>query len=204
MTSRKIPIHLGTSSSYKLSRLPKIGTARDIFVPVKACRSSSFNSLELLQDILEEQMNREKTILASSPHKPVVQAVRYAKTMNMTLAMDLEKSLDNLFCKFEQEYRRIVEIQNDILSEYPGIFLETKLFGQTRKQFRRHLNNPLELKQRQEELHRTKMYLLLPGEKGSTEYNSRRSRRDTEVPMPHSVALSPWKHDTNVVYLPPI
>lgn len=193
-----------TGTSHTLSVLPKIGTAREIFAPVKTPSSLNSNTFQMLQDIMEERIRREESILSSSPHKTVVNAIKYAKAMNIVLDMGLEKKLNLLFCKFEQEYRRIVDVQNDILSEYPGIYQSTQICL-TRKRFRRHLNDTLELRQRQEELQRTKTYLSLPAEGRSlSRTNVRGNKPSTRGMTSHPLLLSPWKHDSSIVYLPPI
>ena len=191
-----------TGRSYKLSVLPRIGTVRGIFTPLRVPQKFKDEAFETLQEVMEARFSREQSILSSSPHKRVVNAVRYARAVNMTLAMGLEKNLNILYSEFEQEFRRIIEVQNDIIKEYPNSF-QLKERGFTRRQFRHHVNETLELKRRAEDLERMKTFLSLPARSVSLETDPRRSGTGMRAVTVQS-APSPWKHDVNIVYLPPI
>ena len=71
-----------------------------------------------LMDIMEERMKREECILSTSPHKKVVNAIRYAKAVNSTLESSLEKTLDMLHREFKQEFLRIVDVERKVCEEF--------------------------------------------------------------------------------------
>lgn len=174
---------------------------------------------ELRLAIMDERMKREECILATSPHRVVANAVRYARAMNYSLSSRLEKRIKLLHDEFEQEYRRITDVQQEAYkdsSHYPP------RVGYTRKQFRSHLGEVLTNKRRDDELRRAKTQLSLP---------SMSSARLSGQPTPPSksritkiawqsttkddgmdagananpyMTISSWKHDGDAVYLPPI
>lgn len=156
---------------------------------------------EVLLDVMEERMKREESILSTSPHKAIVNAIQYARVINSTLNSNLEKSVFLLRQNLEHEIRRIVDIQREALLENPQRLGTRRTFlrGYTRKQFRQHLWEALESKQRNEKLRRTKRQLCLPK---LSPNSSSASCQDVDSPTPFS--LTYWKHDSEAVYLPPI
>ena len=150
---------------------------------------------ESLFEIMEERMKREEYILSTSPHKKVVNAIRYAKAMNSSLDSCLEKTMDILHREFEQEFRRILDVQRSACQEYPALARSAHavMSGVTNKQFRRRLSEALESKRRLEEFKRTRARLSLP------------SLSPVEASSRHFyVPLSRSKKDSEIVYLPPI
>ena len=150
-----------------------------------------------LFQIMEERMKREECILSTSPHKKVVNAIRYAKAINSSLNSSLEKTLGLLHREFEKEFRRIVEVQQTACREFPELerYFRSSFSGVTNKQFRRRLGEALASKRRGEEFKRTRTRLSLP------------SLSPVE-PISHEdnvyVPLSRSKKDSEIVYLPPI
>ena len=150
-----------------------------------------------LFQIMEERMKREECILSTSPHKKVVNAIRYAKAINSSLNSSLEKTLGLLHREFEKEFRRIVDVQQTALGEFPERerYFRSTFSGVTNKQFRRRLSEALSSKRRTEEFKRTRTRLSLP------------SLSPVE-PISHEdnvyVPLSRSKKDSEIVYLPPI
>ena len=152
---------------------------------------------ESLFEIMEERMKREEYILSTSPHKKVVNAIRYAKAMNSSLDSCLEKTMDVLHREFEQEFRRIIDVQRSACQEYPALARSARsvMSGVTNKQFRRQLSETLETKRRLEEFKRTRTRLSLPS-LSPVEPSSRQEN--------FYVPISSSKKDSEIVYLPPI
>jgi len=152
---------------------------------------------ESLFEIMEERMKREECILSTSPHKKVVNAIRYAKAINSSLDSSLEKTMDMLHREFEQEFRRILDVQRTACQEYPALksFARSVFSGVTNKQFRRRLSEALASKRRSEEFKRTRTRLSLP----SLSPVEPSSRQDNVY-----VPISRSKKDSEIVYLPPI
>lgn len=152
---------------------------------------------ESLCEVMEERMKREECILSTSPHKKVVNAIRYAKAVNSSLDSNLEKTMDMLYREFEQEFRRILDVQRTACKEYPSLerYARSVLSGVTNKQFRRRLSEALASKRRNEEFKRTRTRLSLP----SLSTVEPLSRQDNVY-----VPLSRSKKDSEIVYLPPI
>lgn len=152
---------------------------------------------EVLSEVMEERMKREECILSTSPHKKVVNAIRYAKAMNSSLESSLEKTLYMLHREFEQEFRRLLDVQRTACQEYPALQRYAHLVssGVTNKQIRRRLSEALARKQRLEEFKRTRARLSLP-----TLTPAEPSSRQDNVYVP----ISRSKKDSEVVYLPPI
>ena len=152
---------------------------------------------ESLFEIMEERMKREECILSTSPHKKVVNAIRYAKAINSSLDSSLEKTMDMLHREFEQEFRRILDVQRTACHEYPALksFARSVFSGVTNKQFRRRLSEALASKRRSEEFKRTRTRLSLP----SLSPVEPSSRQDNVY-----VPISRSKNDSEIVYLPPI
>ena len=150
-----------------------------------------------LFQIMEERMKREECILSTSPHKKVINAIRYAKAINSSLNSSLEKTLGLIHREFEEEFRRIVEVQQTACREFPELerYFRSTFSGVTNKQFRRRLIEALASKRRTEEFKRTRARLSLP------------SLSPVE-PISHEdnvyVPLSRSKKDSEIVYLPPI
>jgi len=146
---------------------------------------------------MEERMKREECILSTSPHKKVVNAIRYAKAINSSLDSSLEKTMDMLHREFEQEFRRILDVQRTACQEYPALksFARSVFSGVTNKQFRRRLSEALASKRRSEEFKRTRTRLSLP----SLSPVEPSSRQDNVY-----VPISRSKKDSEIVYLPPI
>ncbi|XP_031548719.1 uncharacterized protein LOC116286369 [Actinia tenebrosa] len=181
---------------------------------------------EIRLAIMDERMHREESILATSPHKSVANAVRYARAMNCTLSSTLDKKLKLLHQEFEREFRRIVEVQQEAYEDGPSF--QKKSFdvrGYTRKQFRYKLNEILTMKRREDELRRAKTQLSLPSMSNSASISpAHKPSKSTRVKLPwqppnHTpdttsvVAAvgrngfgmgSLWKHDGDAVYFPPI
>lgn len=180
---------------------------------------------EIRLAIMDERMRREESILATSPHKTVANAVRYARAMNYTLSSTLDKKLKLLHQEFEQEFRRIVEVQQEAYRDGPGFQRKSfEVRGYTRKQFRYKLGEILAMKSREDELRRAKTQLSLPSM--STSANLSPSRKPSKpgrmrfpwqppnsTPDTSMVAAagrsgfgmgSLWKHDGEAVYFPPI
>lgn len=151
-----------------------------------------------LMDIMEERMKREECILSTSPHKKVVNAIRYAKAVNSTLESSLEKTLDMLHREFEQEFHRIVDAERKVCEEYPtlGRYAQTVLTGATNRQFQRRLIKMMATRKRKEEFERTRVRFSLPSL--SSDETSRR-KMHCFFTYPH-----PTKKHSDIVYLPPI
>ena len=148
--------------------------------------------------VLEERMRREESILSTSPHKQVVNAIRYAKAVNSSLDSNLEKTKDLLHREFEQEIRRILDVQQAACREFPALNWQNArslLTGVTNKQFRRRLSEALASRRRTEEFRRTRSRLSLP-----TLSPVEPSSRLDNVYVP----LSRSKKDSEIIYLPPI
>ena len=168
-------------------------------------KTQSLNSAELLndettknailQEVMEERMKREETILSTSPHKKIVNAIRYAKAINSSLDSNLEKTLSLLHREFEQEFRRILDVQQEAFKEFPVLFRSyfSVFSGITNKQFQRRLSEALEKRKRYEDFRRTRTKLSLPT------VSSAASRENSSKEI-----LSQWKTDSDIVYLPPI
>lgn len=151
-----------------------------------------------LMDIMEERMKREECILSTSPHKKVVNAIRYAKAVNSTLESNLEKTLDMLHREFEQEFLRIVDVERKVCEEYPtlGRYAQTVLTGATNRQFQRRLSKMMATRKRTEEFEQTRVRFSLP--RLSSDETSRRKKLFF-FSHPH-----PTKKHSDIVYLPPI
>lgn len=151
-----------------------------------------------LMDIMEERMKREECILSTSPHKKVVNAIRYAKAVNSTLESSLEKTLDMLHREFEQEFHRIVDAERKVCEEYPtlGRYAQTVLTGATNRQFQRRLIKMMATRKGKEEFERTRVRFSLPSL--SSDETSRR-KMHCFFTYPH-----PTKKHSDIVYLPPI
>lgn len=151
-----------------------------------------------LMDIMEERMKREECILSTSPHKKVVNAIRYAKAVNSTLESSLEKTLDMLHREFEQEFHRIVDAERKVCEEYPtlGRYAQTVLTEATNRQFQRRLIKMMATRKRKEEFERTRVRFSLPSL--SSDETSRR-KKHCFFTYPH-----PTKKHIDIVYLPPI
>lgn len=147
--------------------------------------------------VLEERMKREESILSTSPHKKVVNAIRYAKAVNSSLDSSLEKTKDMLHREFEQEIRRILDVQQEACKEFPALEQNARslLTGVTNRQFRRRLSEALASRRRTEEFRRTRTRLSLP----SLSPVEPSSRQDNVY-----VPISRSKKDSEIVYLPPI
>ncbi|KAL9955334.1 hypothetical protein ACROYT_G036642 [Oculina patagonica] len=147
--------------------------------------------------VLEERMKREESILSTSPHKKVVNAIRYAKAINSSLDSSLEKTKDMLHREFEQEIRRILDVQQETYKEFPALEQNARslLTGVTNRQFRRRLSEALASRRRTEEFRRTRTRLSLP----SLSPVEPSSRQDNVY-----VPISRSKKDSEIVYLPPI
>lgn len=147
--------------------------------------------------VLEERMKREASILSTSPHKQVVSAIRYAKAVNSSLESNLEKTKDVLHREFEQEIRRILDVQQAACKEFPALKQDARslLTGVTNRQFRRRLSETLASRRRTEEFRRTRTRLSLP----SLSPVEPSSRQDNVY-----VPLSRSKKDSEIIYLPPI
>ena len=147
--------------------------------------------------VLEERMRREESILSTSPHKQVVNAIRYAKAVNSSLDSNLEKTKDLLHREFEQEIRRILDVQQAACREFPALKqnAHSLLTGVTNRQFRRRLSEALASRRRTEEFRRTRTRLSLP-----TLSPVEPSSRLDNVYVP----LSRSKKDSEIIYLPPI
>ena len=148
--------------------------------------------------VLEERMKREESILSTSPHRQVVNAIRYAKAVNSSLDSNLEKTKDLLHREFEQEIRRILDVQQAACREFPGALKQSTrslLTGVTNRQFRRRLSEALASRRRTEEFRRTRTRLSLP----SLSPVEPSSRLDNVY-----VPLSRSKKDSEIIYLPPI
>lgn len=196
----------------KLRRFPQVGLAsvRDEWSSDGYDCESFSNSFELrnkeqlalkyssLMDIMEERMKREECILSTSPHKKVVNAIRYAKAVNSTLESRLRKTLGMLHREFEQEFLRIVDVERTVCEEYPtlGRYAKTVLTGTTNRQFRRRLSEMMATSKRTEEFERTRVRFSLPSL--SSDETSRRKN--------HSFFSDPnlAKKQSDIVYLPPI
>ena len=152
---------------------------------------------ESLFEIMEERMKREECILSTSPHKKVVHAIRYAKAINSSLDSSLEKTMDMLNREFEQEFRRILDVQRTACQGHPVLesCARSVFSGVTNKQFRRRLSEALASKRRSEEFKRTRTRLSLPS-LSPVEPSSRQD--NVYVPFSRS------KKDSEIVYLPPI
>ena len=152
---------------------------------------------EALFELMEERMKREECILSTSPHKKIVNAIRYAKAINSSLDSNLEKTLELLHREFEQEFRRILDVQHTACKEFPALerYSRSVFSGATNKQFRRRLSEALASKRRHDEFKRTRTRLSLP----SLSPVEPSSREDNVY-----VPLSRSKKDSEVVYLPPI
>lgn len=150
-----------------------------------------------LLTVLEERMKREESILSTSPHKQVVNAIRYAKAVNSSLDSNLEKTKDMLHREFEQEIRRILDVQQAACRDFPGLKQDARslLTGATNRQFRRRLSEALASRRRTEEFRRTRTRLSLP----SLSPVEPSSRQDNVY-----VPLSRSKKDSEIIYLPPI
>lgn len=150
-----------------------------------------------LLTVLEERMKREESILSTSPHKQVVNAIRYAKAVNSSLDSNLEKTKDMLHREFEQEIRRILDVQQAACRDLPGLKQDAHslLTGVTNRQFRRRLSEALASRRRTEEFRRTRTRLSLP----SLSPVEPSSRQDNVY-----VPLSRSKKDSEIIYLPPI
>lgn len=150
-----------------------------------------------LLDVMEERMKREESILSTSPHKKIVNAVRYAKAVNCSLDSSLEKTKDLLHREFEREIRRILDVQQAAYKELPtGDRTARSVFtGVTNKQFRRRLSEVLASRRRSEEFKRTRTRLSLP----SLSPVEPSSRQDNVY-----VPISRSKKDSEIIYLPPI
>lgn len=150
-----------------------------------------------LLTVLEERMKREESILSTSPHKQIVNAIRYAKAVNSSLDSNLEKTKDMLHREFEQEIRRILDVQQAACRDFPGLKQDARslLTGATNKQFRRRLSEALASRRRTEEFRRTRTRLSLP----SLSPVEPSSRQDNVY-----VPLSRSKKDSEIIYLPPI
>lgn len=162
------------------------------------------NEQERFEDflkVMDERMKREELILSTSPCKKVVNAIRYARAVNSTLDSNLEKSVSLLGQDFEQEIRRIVDIQREALQENPQTFRKysSSLRGFTRKQFRRRLKETLESQQRTEELRRTKTRFSLPELSSEHSSNSRLTRRSHNF-----LWFLNTSKQSETIYLPPI
>lgn len=152
---------------------------------------------DCLLAVLEERMKREQSILSTSPHKKVVNAIRYAKAINSSLDSSLEKTKDMLHREFEQEIRRILDVQQEACKEFPALEhnAHSSLTGVTNRQFRRRLSEALASRKRTEEFRRTRTRLSLP----SVSPVEPSSRQDNVY-----VPVSRSKKDSEIVYLPPI
>ena len=150
-----------------------------------------------LLTVLEERMKREESILSTSPHKQVANAIRYAKAVNSSLDSNLEKTKDVLHREFEQEIRRILDVQQAACREFPALMQDARslLTGVTNRQFRRRLSEALASRRRTEEFRRTRTRLSLP----SLSPVEPTSRQDNVY-----VPLSRSKKDSEIIYLPPI
>lgn len=150
-----------------------------------------------LLTVLEERMKREESILSTSPHKQIVNAIRYAKAVNSSLDSNLEKTKDMLHREFEQEIRRILDVQQAACRDFPGLKQDARslLTGATNRQFRRRLSEALASRRRTEEFRRTRTRLSLP----SLSPVEPSSRQDNVY-----VPLSRSKKDSEIIYLPPI
>ena len=150
-----------------------------------------------LLDVMDERMKREESILSTSPHKKIVNAIRYAKAINSSLDSNLEKTKDMLHREFEQEIRRILDVQQAACREFPELERNARsvFTGVTNKQFRRRLSEALASRKRSEEFKRTRTRLSLP----SLSPVEPATRQDNVY-----VPLSRSKKDSEIVYLPPI
>lgn len=176
---------------------------------------------EIRLKIMDERMRREECILATSPHKVVANAVKYARAMNYTLNSLLEKRLKLLQDEFEHEFRRIIDVQQEA---FKATHRTGQQSGYTRKQFKRKLSGVLTTKRREDELRRAKTQLSLPSMSRSISASTSPSYIESSQPRPktqqiawqrdeeekeaaagrHRLALLPWKHDSDAVYFPPI
>ena len=178
--------------------------------------------------IMDERMRREECILATSPHKVVANAVRYARAMNYSLNSLLEKRLKLLHQEFEQEFRRIVDVQQAAYKDNPNYYRQSlNTAGYTRKQFKRNLSEVLTTKRRENELRQAKTQLSLPTSPSLSRQTSPTKARlrknawhkkqaglgnglpladDAKVAAmgPQHLTISSWKHDGDAVYFPPI
>lgn len=152
-----------------------------------------------LLEVMDERMKREENILSTSPHKKVVNAIRYAKAVNSTLESSLEKTLHMLHREFEQEFLRIVDVQRSVYEEYPSFrrCARSLLSGVTNRQFRRLLSETLANKERTEEFNRTRIRLSLPSL--SSVGSASPQAENFYLPRPRRA-----KKDGDIVYLPPI
>lgn len=196
MKGVKFPQFASTCASRIQNESAK-GETKSPLHPFALHNQDMITKYESLFEIMEERMKREECILSTSPHKKVVNAIRYAKAINSSLDSSLEKTMDMLHREFEQEFRRILDVQRTACQEYPALesCARSVFSGVTNKQFRRRLSEALASKRRSEEFKRARTRLSLP----SLSPVEPSGRQDYVY-----VPISRSKKDSEIVYLPPI